>query len=121
VAFAVRGGDGVLLYAVGLLALIGGGLLAATFIRSSRVWKVQEEGALSPKGILTLKGRAEARDADALDVTITHYASLLQDRRHTNKRRSDALEKAERMWPLAMTVPFLQLAAALAARLFGAG
>ncbi len=119
VAFAVRGADGWLLYLVGVVALMGGGLLACTFVRSSRVWKVREEPALHPEGILDLKARAEADDAEAFDVAIRHYASLLLDRRQTNKKRWDALEGAESLWVWAMAIPLLQLGLALAARLFG--
>lgn len=119
VAFAMSGADGRLLVLVGLTALVGGVLVAATFVRSSRVWNVREEGALAPAGILTLKGRVQESGGEALEEAITHYASLLQDRRRSNKKRADALEEAETLWKWAMAAPLAQLALALAARLLG--
>lgn len=119
VAFAAKGVDGWLLYAVGLAALVGGVLLVATFVMSSRVWKVQSEDAVHPHGILQLRQRALDDDDGALDVAIRHYASLLQSRRLTNKTRVQALETAEKLWPWAMAPPLVQIGFALAARLFG--
>jgi hypothetical protein len=118
VAYAAPGVGGWLLYAVGGAALVGAGLLICTFLESSKVWRVREEDALHPKGILQLKSRATHEDADAMEVAVEHYASLLQGRRRTNKLRTEALEAAERVWLAAMAVPLAQLILALAARLF---
>jgi hypothetical protein len=119
VAFAAKGVEGWLLYTVGGTAIVGGALLALVFIESAKVWRIRPEGAVSPQGILDLKETAKAGDVEALDDSITHYASILQDRRRTNKLRADALEDAEVLWFLAMAAPLVQLAFALAARLFG--
>jgi hypothetical protein len=119
VAFAAKAVEGSLLYVVGALALAGGALLARTFWVSSKVWKVRDEDAVHPHGILQLKSKAEAEGADAMEVAIQHYASILQSRRGTNRLRVEALEKAEWWWPWAMGVALVQLGFALAARLFG--
>lgn len=118
VAFAVKGVEGWLLYAVGATALVGGALLVIMFVQTSKVWRVREEDAVHPRGILQLKERALNDDAGALEVTVQHYARILQGRRRTNKLRADALEKAEKIWLLAMAAPLLQLGFAIAARLF---
>jgi hypothetical protein len=119
VALGAKGVDGWLLYAVGVTALIGGVVLAFAFLQSARVWKLRDEDAVHPKGILELKERAESDEAGALAVTVQHYASLLQDRRRTNKLRAEALETAETLWLASMALPLVQLGFALAARLFG--
>lgn len=117
VAFAVKGASEGLLWAVGVSAVLGAGLLARTFICSSRVWKVRPEGAVHPQGLLDLEARALANEADGLSVMVHHYAAILQDRRLANKTRADALEASQMWWFLAMGVPLVQLILALAARL----
>lgn len=119
VAFAAAGVEGWLLLGIGATAVAGGTLLAVTFWHSSKVWKVREEDAVHPHGLLELKRRATSDEAGALEVVVQHYASLLQSRRRTNKLRADALEEAEGIWLWAMGLPLAQLVLALAARLFG--
>ena len=117
VAFAAKGGEGLLLWLVAATAVIGGGVLVIVFVKSAQVWRLREEKALSPQGILQLRDKALA-DESPLEATTRHYASTLQKRRATNVDRRTALECAETWWYAGMAFPLVQIILALAVRLF---
>lgn len=119
VAFAARGVDREWLFAVSATAVLGGLALAGAVTLSWRVWRLHDEDAVSPKGLLEMKAEATRDDGEVLELLVTHYASKLQSRRETNRSRSDALKCAERLWFVAMGLPLVELVLALCARLFG--
>lgn len=119
VAFAARGIDDGWLLAVAATAAAGGIALATTVVLSWRVWRIRDEEAVSPKGLLEMKEEAEREESEALEPLVRHYASKLQSRRGTNRTRADALAWAERVWFVAMALPLVELVLALYARLFG--
>jgi hypothetical protein len=107
-----------LLYCVAGTALAGGLVLAVLFGFSAAVWRTRKEPALSPRALAEMKAIAADPDRNLLPALVDHYASILRDRRVTNRTRVDALTKSEWFWYVAMTVPLSELGFALATRLF---
>jgi hypothetical protein len=117
VAYATKTPHDWMLYAVAGLAATGAIALGFTFLFAWRVWRVRDEGAVSPGGLDQMKARA-LQDPNTMSLLVDHYASLLRDRRKTNKTRAEALTKAQWIWFAAMALPLIQVGFALATRLF---
>jgi hypothetical protein len=118
IAFSASHSRHWLLVAIGGIALLGGILLACLFFLSASVWRLRREPAVSPRALLDMKQTAYDPESDLQAALIDHYASMLQDRRLTNRARADALSRAEWLWYVTMGIPLLELGFALAARLF---
>jgi hypothetical protein len=116
VAFATHKPHTWMLWAVGISALVGAVAVGFLFVFSWNVWKIRDEPAVSPRGLLQMRDVAE-HDPSATKL-IDHYAALLRDRRATNKARADALADAQAAWFFAMGLPFIELGFAVATRLF---
>lgn len=116
VAFSAHKPHDWMLWTVGGTAVVGACALSTLFILCSDVWKIRDEEAVSPRGLLQMLDTALTESA--VTKFVQHYASLLQDRRKTNKSRSEALDRAQIAWFVAMAVPLLELGFALATRLF---
>ncbi|MEA2395856.1 MAG: hypothetical protein QOJ82_3747 [Solirubrobacteraceae bacterium] len=117
VAFATKKPHDWMLWTVAGTALAGGIALGLLFFFCWRVWRIRDEPAVSPRGLLQMHSAA-VRDPDAAKLLVEHYAAMLRDRRKTNKSRADALAVAQGWWLVAMALPFVQLGFALATRLF---
>jgi len=117
VAFATSEARDWMLWSVGGTALSGGIALAALFFLCWRVWKIRDEQAVSPRGLIQMH-EAAMNDPNAPKLLVDHYASLLRDRRKTNESRANALADAQLVWFAAMALPLIQLGFALATRLF---
>jgi len=110
IAYSANKADETLLYGVAGTAALGAVLLSVTFCFCWSVWKVRDEPAVSPGGLMQMK-QSEP------DLLVDHYATMLRDRRATNKQRVDALQVAQLVWFGAMALPLVQLGFALATRL----
>lgn len=117
VAFTTKQPHDWMLWTVGGTALAGGIALGALCIYCWHVWRVRDEPAISPAGLLQMHDAATQKP-EAAKLLVQHYASMLRDRRKTNNARVDALGAAQFVWFAAMALPFVQLAFALATRLF---
>jgi hypothetical protein len=117
VAFTTTKPHDWMLWTVGGTALAGGIVLGLLFFFCWRVWRIRDEEAVSPRGLLQMHSAA-VRDRNAVKLLVEHYAAMLRDRRATNKSRADALAVAQGWWFVAMALPFVQLGFALATRLF---
>lgn len=116
IAYSTKDAHDWMLYCVAGTAAAAAVALGFTFFFAWQVWKVRPEEAVSPGGLMQMK--AVADDPGSMGSLIDHYATTLRNRRLANKRRSNALEVAERVWFAAMAFPLLQLGFALATRLF---
>lgn len=116
VAFATHKPHTWMLWAVGITALLGAIALGFLFVFAWNVWKIREEPAVSPRGLLQMRDVAE-HDPSPTKL-IDHYAAMLRDRRATNTTRGNALECAQTAWFFAMGIPLIELGVALATRLF---
>lgn len=117
VAFTTKQPHDWMLWTVGGTAFLGAVALGALFLHSSRVWSIRDEPAVSPKGLLQMQAAARS-DPKAIELLIQHNASILRDRRLSNKTRADHLATAQWVWFIAMALPLVQLGFALATRLF---
>ena len=111
IAYSTKDAHDWMLYWVAGTAVAGGAFLALTFVFCWNVWKLRNEPAVSPRGLMQMK------EADPA-LLVDHYASILEDRRVTNSKRRRALEVAQLLWFGAMALPLIQLGFALATRLF---
>jgi hypothetical protein len=117
VAFTTEKPRDWMLWTVAGTALAGGIALGLLFFFCWRVWRIRDEEAVSPRGLLQMHSAA-VNDPNATKLLVEHYAAMLRDRRTTNKSRADALAVAQGWWFVAMALPFVQLGFALATRLF---
>lgn len=115
VAFATQKPHTWMLIVVGLTALAGAVALSFLFVFAWKVWKIRDQPAVSPRGLLEMRDEAEADPSST--KLVDHYAALLRDRRVANTARADALEHAQVAWFFAMGIPFIELGFALATRL----
>lgn len=115
VAFATKKPQDWMLWAVGITAVAGAAALGFLFFLCWKVWKLRNEAAVSPRGLLEMR-KAVLSEASATKL-VDHYAAMLQDRRKTNVKRADALHCAQIAWFFAMGIPFVELGLALATRL----
>ena len=115
VAYATHRPHTWMVWAVGGIAFVAAAALATLFVFCSMVWSIRDEEAVSPRGLLQM--RDAVLHEQALVKLVDHYASILRDRRVTNRSRADALATAQWTWFAAMALPLLELGFALATRL----
>lgn len=112
--------DGVnhrwLLWLGGLLGLGAGAAVVFTFVLSWKVWRVSDKDhEVTPQGLMQMRDYAHRPDQGVLDDLIQYHANILQNRRKANDVRADDLHRAEIAWLVAMGLPLVELAFALAA------
>lgn len=115
VAFATHQAHTWVIWAVGLTALAGAVALVFLFVFCWKVWRIRDEAAVSPRGLLQMRDLAESDPSST--KLIDHYAALLRDRRASNESRAAALADAQVAWFFVMGIPFVELGFAVATRL----